>query len=94
MPGAALLGSFCSGHGCFPSRPNLSASPDVYVNDIPVHRVGDIWDVHCCVSCHAGVTVVGSPDVFVNDVAKARIGDQIDCGSLILQGSSDVLVND
>jgi uncharacterized Zn-binding protein involved in type VI secretion len=93
MPAAARLGDFCTGHGCFPSRANLTASGDVLVNDIGAHRVGDIWDVHKCVTIHGGVTVVGSPDVFVNDLPKARVGDQVDCGSLILNGSQDVEVN-
>jgi len=94
MPGASRLGDICTGHGCFPSRPNISASEDVFVNDIGSHRVGDMWDVHCCASCHDGVTIQGSPDVFVNDQPKARIGDAVDCGSMILEGSEDVLVNE
>ena len=86
------LGISC--HGCYPSRPNISASDDVFVNDIGSHRVSDQWDVHCCKLCHGGSTIEGSPDVFVNDLPKARIGDAVDCGSMILEGSDDVLVNE
>lgn len=64
------------------------------MNDIGSHRVGDQWDVHCCKKCHGGITIEGSPDVFVNDQPKARIGDAVDCGSMILEGSDDVLVNE
>jgi uncharacterized Zn-binding protein involved in type VI secretion len=93
MPGAARLGDFCTGHGCFPSRPNLTGSSDVFVNGIAAHRQGDLWQDHTCVSTHGGMTLIASPDVFVNGQPKARIGDQVDCGSNILTGSSDVIVN-
>jgi uncharacterized Zn-binding protein involved in type VI secretion len=93
MPQAVRVGDFCTGHGCFPSRPNLSGSADVFCNDIPAHRVGDIWDIHACAGIHGGITVSGSPDVFVNDMQLARVGDQVDCGSLILNGSPDVEAN-
>lgn len=94
MPGAARLNDICSGHGCYPSRPNISASEDVFINDLGAHRVGDIWDVHACEDAHGGVTITGSEDVFVNDEPLARIGDQVDCGSFILEGSEDVLINE
>lgn len=94
MPGAARLTDFCSGHGCFPSRPNIGASDDVFVNDRGAHRVGDLWNTHTCDSTHGGFTITGSPDVFVNDLPKARIDDLVDCGSRILTGSDDVLVNE
>jgi uncharacterized Zn-binding protein involved in type VI secretion len=94
MPAACRLNDFCTGHGCFPSRPNLSASEDVFVEDIGSHRLGDIWDVHACETIHGGITVSGSEDVFVNDQPKARIGDEVDCGSTILTGAESVFVND
>ena len=52
MPGVSRLGDVCTGHGCFPSRPSTGASPNVFVNGIPVHRQGDSWAPHCCVTCH------------------------------------------
>lgn len=96
MPGAARLGDFCTGHDGWFSRPNISASNDVFVNDIGSHRVTDMWPVHTRMGKqpHESLTLVGSPDVYVNDLPKARIGDLLDCGSLILDGSSDVLVNE
>ena len=75
MPGVSRLGDVCTGHGCFPSRPSTGASPNVFVNGIPVHRQGDSWAPHCCVTCHGSVLAAGSPNVFVNGMEIARIGD-------------------
>jgi len=47
MPGVARLGDIGTGHGCFPPRANVQGSPDVYVNDLPVHRQSDAWGSHC-----------------------------------------------
>jgi len=85
------LGDMCSGHGCFPSRANVSASEDVFVNGIGAHRVGDSWAVHCCgVPCHDSSQASGSSTVFVNGKALARIGDSIACGSTNATGSDNV----
>ena len=96
MPGATRIGDFCSGHDGWHSRPCITGSSDVFVNDIGSHRVGDLWDIHTRngKDPHDALTLDGSPDVFVNDQLKARIGDAVDCGSIILEGSSDVLVNE
>ena len=94
MPGVVRLGDFCTGHGCFPSRPNVSASTDSFANDLGIHRVGDAWAVHCCgIPCHGGSQSTGSPDVFVNNLPVARIGDSVSCGSSNSTGSPDVIVN-
>tara|TARA_Y100000590_G_scaffold92893_1_gene105130 strand:+ start:2053 stop:2337 length:285 start_codon:yes stop_codon:yes gene_type:complete len=90
MPAVTRLGDVCTGHGCFPSRPNVSASPNVFVNGIPVHRVGDSWDVHCCGVCHSGVLASGSSTVFANVKQVGRIGDAVDCGSSVASGSGNV----
>jgi uncharacterized Zn-binding protein involved in type VI secretion len=91
MPGVARLGDICSGHGCWPSRPNDQASPDVYVNSINTHRESDHWIIHCCDDdCHDGALSRGSSTVFINGLPVARIGDPVSCGSSVAQGSSDV----
>lgn len=85
------LGDRGTGHGCFPPRPNISASSDVFVNSIAVHRQGDGWAVHCCgPSCHAGSLSFGSSTVYVNGKQCGRIGDSISCGSSVAEGSSNV----
>lgn len=42
---------------------------------------------------HEGTQATGSPNVFVNRKPLARIGDAIDCGSLNLTGSRNVITN-
>lgn len=58
MPGIVRLGDVCSGHGCWPSRPNDEASSNVFVNSIGVHRLGDHWITHC---------FVGETRIFINN---------------------------
>lgn len=93
MPSVVRLRDLCSGHGCFPSRANSTASPNVHTNGIPAHRLGDEWEEHCCVSCHSGVAATGSPNVHVNGIPRCRIGDQVDCGSSMMTGSPNVFAN-
>jgi len=47
MPAVVRLGDICTGHGCWPPRQNIEASPNVFVNGRGVHRLGDAWAVHC-----------------------------------------------
>lgn len=89
---AHRLGDFCNGH-CFNARPNQSGSPNVFINGIPSHRVGDTWPPHCCGPvCHGSVTVGGSSNVFVNGRPKVRQGDPLDCGDTTSVGSPNVFV--
>jgi len=91
MPAVHRLGDIGTGHGCYPSRPNIQASPNVYVNSISVHRQGDAWATHCCgPSCHASVLAAGSSTVYINSLQCARIGDPVACGSACATGSPNV----
>lgn len=92
MAAVARLGDYCTGHGCWPPRPGIEASDDVFVNGIAVHRLTDAWAVHCCPSdgCHPGEVANGSATVFVNGKNIARVGDSVACGSLIAEGSRNV----
>jgi hypothetical protein len=47
MPGVARFQDVCTGHGCYPSRPNNQASPDTICNNRGVHRQSDSWEAHC-----------------------------------------------
>ena len=95
MPGAVRLGDVCTGHDGYPSRPNTSASTNVYINNIGAHRVQDSWASHCKgPPCHGSSLAAGSPNVYVNGRKLGRIGDAVACGSRCSTGSSDVLVND
>ena len=90
MPKVCRLGDLCTGHGCWPTRPNDQGSPNVYANSIPVHRQTDHWVVHCCPPCHDGHLAHGSTSVFANGLELGRIGDPVDCGSNVLTGSPNV----
>lgn len=95
MPGVVRLGDVSAGHPhCYPARPNIGASPDVFVNGKGAHRLGDAWAVHgACPdhSSHGGVASSGSSTVFVNGRPICRIGDAVSCGDTMAEGSSDVI---
>lgn len=95
MPGSVRLGDTCTGHGCYPSRSNVSASGNVFINSLGAHRVGDAWDAHGCAVCpdHDASQASGSPNVMVNSRPLARIGDALDCGSANQTGSGNVITN-
>lgn len=94
-PGVTRLGDTGTGHGCWPPRANIQASPDVYANNIAIHRQGDGWAEHCCPpipECHGGSLASGSSSVYINNKQCGRIGDPITCGSTVATGSLTVYV--
>lgn len=95
MPAAHLLGMICTGHTCWPPRPNVQASPNVTVNGIKWHRQTDKWMIHCCkhkshYHCHSSVLAKGSSTVYVNNLQAGREGDPVACGSYAVGGSPNV----
>lgn len=69
------------GHGCFPPRPCVTGSPNVFYNGLPSQRVTDYYPTHCCGNtCHDGSLLSGSSTVFVNGLAQGRLGDPVSCG--------------
>jgi uncharacterized Zn-binding protein involved in type VI secretion len=99
MPKATRLGDIGSGHAChFPPTPSISASPDVYVNGIPIVRQGDAYVPHACPTCPAPLHMRslsgGSGSIFINGKPAGRIGDAISCGGAADAGSPDVTLGD
>lgn len=95
MKAATRLGDICTGHDGYEPRANIEGSPNVFINGIAAHRLGDAWPEHCDgTTCHESVTSSGSSTVFINGKAAARLGDSIECGSIIAQGSPDVFIGD
>jgi uncharacterized Zn-binding protein involved in type VI secretion len=95
MPLAARLADICTGHECWPPRPNDQGSPNVRINGRPAHRQTDHWMTHCCPEipeCHDSHLAAGSPTVRVNGLQKGRIGDPVACGSAVMTGSPNVNV--
>jgi len=94
MPPAVRLADICTGHGCFPSRPNCQGSPNVFINSRAAHRKGDLYCAHCCgPACHGSTACAGSPNVFTNSKDQERVGDPVCCGSAMATGSPNVIVN-
>lgn len=61
----------CAIHG--PRAGNIvTASPNVFANNIPVARLGDTVLASCG---HTGILVTGSPNDYANNLLVARIGD-------------------
>lgn len=97
MPAVTRLGDLCTGHGCWPPRPNVGASENVFVDGIAAHRQGDAWAAHTCPSIpetHGSVLASGSPTVFCNGVQLGRIGDPVACGSAVATGSGTVFADE
>lgn len=97
MPAAHRETDICTGHGCFPPRPNAIQSTNVAVNSLFWHRQSDAWQTHTCVvfpfPSHASTLASGSPNVYVNSLQAARIGDPVACGSKCATGSPNVFAN-
>jgi uncharacterized Zn-binding protein involved in type VI secretion len=92
MPAIVRFQDKCSGHSCFPPRPNNQASDNVLVNGKGAHRQNDSWELHACPNTppHGGVLSTGSESVYINGKPVARIGDPISCGSRCAEGSGNV----
>lgn len=92
MPAVHLLGGMCTGHGCYPPRNNVQASPNVFAEGKPVHRQGDMWATHACPPdpSHTAPLAKGSSTVYVNGMQCGRIGDPVGCGSFAADGAGTV----
>ena len=94
MPACHRKGDICTGHGCFPPRPSVQGSPNVFTNAIPQHRLTDAWAAHSCgPPCHGSVLCARSPHVFANTLAVARKDDPVCCGSACATHSPNVFAN-
>lgn len=93
LPVVRMGVDICSGHPAGPTyfapRPAIVGSPDVFVDGLPLVRVGDLWAMHTnLITVHPGTGIVGSMTVFCNGRPVMRIGDPIDCGSVAAMGST------
>lgn len=83
MPPVTRLGDNSTGHPCYPARPSVEASPNVYANGLAVVRKNDPYDSHCCgPACHDAVLDSGSSTVFVNGLDCGRQGDPMSCSNI------------
>lgn len=94
MPAVCTLTKLSSFDPCgAPPRPPLTASNNVFAENLAIHRYGDLWIPHPCDTIvHGATTVSGSPSVFVNGTPISRVNDLISCGSVIAEGAATVFV--
>lgn len=87
MPGVALMGSICSGHGGFHPRPSVEGTPAFIVNGTPIMTDGNMFAPHVAPNTppHAG-TGMGSTKLIVNGKKACVMGGAVSCGSVILTG--------
>lgn len=80
----------CSGHGCWPPRPLITGSKNVYVNNRQMGRMTDLYPDHCCIDCHPGAVADGSKVTYANNLRVARHSDPVTCGSTCMEHSPNV----
>ncbi len=92
MPAVCREEDTCTGHGCWPPRPNSTWSGNVICNNKGVHRATDGWKPHTCPSIpetHGSELASGSSTVYANSLQVGRIGDPVACGSAVAKGSGN-----
>ena len=93
--GIVRINDNCSGHECWPPRPSISGSPNVFVNNQRVERYNDELEIHCCTEdkddCHNGLHI-GVRNVKANNRSVQIRFDPIDCGSVCDECSGNVMV--
>lgn len=87
MPGVARDAGQDSAGGAI-----VKGSPNVFVNNKPVARVGDQVAGHGRSPHSSPVMAKGSPNVLTNEIPTCRAGDPATCGHPAT-GSSDVFAN-
>lgn len=95
MPNVVKIGDMASGHACYAPHPTLTGSFNVKANGLGVHRIGDNIAPHCCgIVCHPSMAATGSTTVKANGIPITRVGDMANCGSVLVTGSFNVIIND
>jgi len=87
MPGVVRTGIDVGdgGSSCSPC-PYGQGSPNVFVNDANIIRIGDP------LTCGGGAAA-GSPDVFANNIKIHRLGDKTECNGEARSSSTNVIAN-
>lgn len=98
MADAARKDDIASGHGCFPDTAITEGSPNVFINGQPAARVGDAVSLHGCTcgngcGTHSRVIAEGASSVFINGKPAVAVGHSINCGGVVISGSSNVFID-
>jgi len=85
-----------TGHGPYPPvgylPPPVGASPNVMINGLLAHRVGDVTIPHACIGpdIHSDVIATGDPTVLVNGTPIAIVGLSYLAPSGVVAGLSSI----
>ncbi len=90
---AATIGDIGTDHDGFPPTPIITGSQDIIIDYKPAARVGDALAPHAKPksSPHARTITTGSSTVFFNGKAAAITGSEVNCGGVIIGGSSVII---
>lgn len=94
MPQATRLDDYSTGHDACAPVPLITASPNVFINNKPAGRVGDMYKAHGCDvhAQHQDEISAGSATVFINNKPAGRVGDDVVIGGAVNEGSPDVFI--
>ena len=96
MSAIARLGDVASGHHSFPKTNTIQGSPTCDVNGLPAHCVSHDIAPHSSPSpspIHSRNLGSGSSTCDVDGLPLGSIGSSVDCGGLIMTGSSDSFID-
>lgn len=93
LRGVSRLGDITSGHGCHPPVIGATASPNVYVNNLPAHCATNTTVPHTCgTDTHPDVYTLGSAKVMINGQQAMPIGGTLLPGGTVAEGSHNVFI--
>ena len=93
LRGVSRLGDITSGHGCHPPVIGATASPNVYVNNLPAHCATNKTVEHTCgTDVHPDVYTLGSAKVMINGQQAMPIGGTLLPGGTVAEGSQNVFI--
>jgi len=93
LRGISRLGDITSGHGCHPPVIGATASPNVYVNNLPAHHATNTTVPHTCgTDVHPDVYTLGSAKVMINGQQAMPIGGTLLPGGTVAEGSHNVFI--
>lgn len=79
--------------------PAVKGSPNVFINGIPVLRVGDtgVHQAKTCSGPNTWVNIEGSSKVFINNIPAVRLGDRTrHCGGqegVMIEAADNIFVD-
>jgi uncharacterized Zn-binding protein involved in type VI secretion len=93
LKGMSRLGDITTGHGCHPPVIGATASPNVYVNNLPAHCATNTTVPHTCgTDVHPDVYTLGSAKVMINGQQAMPIGGTLVPGGTVAEGSHNVFI--